>query len=387
MLFAVLVISACNEPDEGIDGLVINEIVASNSRVNTDEDGDYPDWIELYNYGENAVNLHRYGLSDNVNRPFKWVFPDTTIDPGEFMLVWASNKEGRKPGDEMHTGFAISAAGEEVVLTEPDGKTVDIVSQVQIQTDYSYGRKPDGTGSWIFFSQPTPHAPNVSESFNRYLDPVRFSHDAGFHTGLFELELTHSDRDVIIYYTLDGSEPDEQSSVYNGPIPIFDRSPEPYRLSGIPTNNLSDDSRVWKEPLENIKKATVLRVKAGKPGSHPALHTRTFFVFPGGNLTFSLPVFSIATDSVNFFSNESGIYVPGTQSELNYDQRGIEWEREASLEFFETDGSAGFAQNAGLRIHGGWSRGVPQKSLRVYARNEYGSNSIDYALFPDEPYA
>ncbi len=73
--------------------LTINELVSSNNSTLADEDGDYEDWIEIYNGGGTAVNLNGYGLTDNPGNPFKWVFPAETIQPGQFLIVWASDKE------------------------------------------------------------------------------------------------------------------------------------------------------------------------------------------------------------------------------------------------------------------------------------------------------
>ncbi|MFC1898269.1 CotH kinase family protein [Candidatus Cloacimonadota bacterium] len=70
----------------------INEVVSANFNSATDEDGDNPDWLELYNYGSVPVNLMNFGLSDRDNELHRWTFPDVTIDPYDFLLVFASNK-------------------------------------------------------------------------------------------------------------------------------------------------------------------------------------------------------------------------------------------------------------------------------------------------------
>ena len=77
-------------------GIVINEIMASNGNTLEDEDGDSPDWIELFNAGPNKLNLSGYGLSDDSSRPFKWQFTNTVISPGGFLIVFASGKD-RQP--------------------------------------------------------------------------------------------------------------------------------------------------------------------------------------------------------------------------------------------------------------------------------------------------
>lgn len=70
----------------------INEVVSSNSTV-IDEDGDTPDWLELYNYGTTPVSLLNWGLTDDVDDLHSWQFPNVTLNPDEYMLVWASDKD------------------------------------------------------------------------------------------------------------------------------------------------------------------------------------------------------------------------------------------------------------------------------------------------------
>jgi hypothetical protein len=78
----------------------INEIMSSNSSSKADDDGDYSDWIELYNDGQETVQLEGWGLSDNSDNPYKWVFPEYSMEPGEFLVIWASGKDRRPaPGD------------------------------------------------------------------------------------------------------------------------------------------------------------------------------------------------------------------------------------------------------------------------------------------------
>ncbi len=146
------------------------------------------------------------------------------------------------------------------------------------------------------------------------------------------------------------------------------------------------------EPDPNQRKGTVVRVKAVKTGAWPSSATSSYFVFPEGNDAYKLPVVSIATDSLNLFGHDEGIYVPGRTHRTgdhatgNYVQRGEEWERPGYLEFFDETGNPVWSQGLGLRIHGGFTRRFPQKSLRLYARNIYGDNRFNYPVFPDQPY-
>ena len=71
----------------------INEIMSSNTNTIYTSDGDTPDWIELYNAGSESINLFGYGLSDDIEDPFKWEFPSISIDPQSHLLVFASGAD------------------------------------------------------------------------------------------------------------------------------------------------------------------------------------------------------------------------------------------------------------------------------------------------------
>ena len=369
----------------------LNEIMASNNSTIADEEGDFEDWIEIFNSGDEPVNLSGFSLSDDYGNPFRWEFPDTTLGAGNFMLIWASNKNRRQPGQPLHTNFAISASGEEVLLTNAEGERLDELEPTEIPTDISLGRQPDGTGSWVYFNEPTPGAPNITQPLEDILDPVQFSHQPGFYTSDFSLELSHPEEGVTLHYTLDGSTPTNDSPVYSTPIRIENRTSQPNDFSTIPTTNLSNWRR-FREPSRRINKGNSVRVMAVKPGYKPSVNTGSFFVFPDGSNTHNLAVISINTERDNLFGHELGIYVPGANHVTgndntgNYNERGTEWEREASLEFFDESGELQFAQHVGLRIHGGHTRRFAQKSFRLYARSEYGESRFNNRIFPEQEY-
>jgi hypothetical protein len=148
--------------------VVLNEVMASNGATIPDEDGEFMDWIELYNPGSAPVSLKDFGLSDNYDAPFKWTFPDVVIGPKEFLLVWASGKDRQVPDAPLHTNFRVSREGEEVLLTSPQGVRIDELAPREIDRDVSVGRRPDGTGAWFYFRQPTPGRSNIGETLLHY---------------------------------------------------------------------------------------------------------------------------------------------------------------------------------------------------------------------------
>jgi hypothetical protein len=100
--------------------LVISEFMASNTSTVSDEDGQESDWIEIYNADTVAVNLTDWYLSDNAGRLDKWAFPSQVIQPGDYLMVWASGKDRATAGQPLHTNFALSADGEYLALVYDD---------------------------------------------------------------------------------------------------------------------------------------------------------------------------------------------------------------------------------------------------------------------------
>ncbi|MBL9166257.1 MAG: lamin tail domain-containing protein [Verrucomicrobiales bacterium] len=130
------------------DSVLISEFMANNSRSLADENGDFSDWIEIYNAGTTTVNLLNYCLTDNASNPAKWRFPATNLPPGRFLVVFASEKNRRIPGAPLHTNFRLSADGEYLGLFLPDAATR--VSEFAPlfppqRADVAYGQAATGT--------------------------------------------------------------------------------------------------------------------------------------------------------------------------------------------------------------------------------------------------
>ncbi len=169
-----------NQPNASI---VINEVLPSNQSGITDESGGHPDWIELYNAGTSAVNLHTYYLSDADEAPLKWNLPDLTMDAGDFLFLWADGSIEQGP---LHTNFSMKASGDNIYLFKKDNTTLTLADKVEMPaviSDYSYGRETDGNEPWIYFAVPTPDASNGTttgltadispDDFSIYPNPTR----------------------------------------------------------------------------------------------------------------------------------------------------------------------------------------------------------------------
>lgn len=137
--------------------VVINELMPSNKNTVSDNNGEYSDWIELYNNSSEPVDLSGWFLTDEDTNLTRWAFPAGTVIPaGGTLVVWAD--DAASPG--LHASFKLSASGETVFLVTPDKAFADQVTFGEAQTDYSYARSPNGTGSWVWTDQPTFDAAN-----------------------------------------------------------------------------------------------------------------------------------------------------------------------------------------------------------------------------------
>jgi len=367
--------------------VVINEVMASNGVTLADDDGDFSDWLELFNYSAEVIDLTGFGLTDREDVPFRWVFPNVSIEPGAYMVIWASGKDRRTPGSALHTNFSISASGEELMLTSRENKLVDYVPATAIPSDISFGRKPDGSASWYFFSTPTPGAANLSHGYEGILTEPVFSSLGGFYTGDFHLEISSGNDGANVYYTLDGSVPDATTNLYTGPISISSLEGRENVLSMIPTNNNPEPGppyyEGWQPPAGEVQKANVVRAVALKDNYLPGpVATHNYLVHQQGSARYSLPVFFMNTHATNLFDPETGIYHPGNHN--NMFRRGQEWERPMHLTLYEKGGVYAFSNDFGFRIHGGTTRSRPRKSLRIYARGEYGLSWLNYRLFAEK---
>ncbi len=211
---------------------VINEFMAANTATLADEDGAFSDWIELHNPDAVAVDLSGWYLSDSASNKSKWQFPAVTLQPGDYLVVFASNKNRTDAGATLHTNFALGASGEYLGLVKPDGVTVASEFAPAFpaqQDDVSYGYGAAG-GMAGFFVQPTPGAPNTAAGNgggSGLFDVVTFSRASGPFRNGFTLELSGATAGQEIRYELifpsaksNASELTAASPRYTNPIPV-----------------------------------------------------------------------------------------------------------------------------------------------------------------------
>lgn len=404
-----LVVGLCflaSAPSFSRAAVVINEVMASNTKTLADPQGGYDDWIELYNAGDTAVELTGMYLTDDPALPRKWRIPaglpglrgGTVISPKGYLIVWA---DGDINATGLHANFKLSADGDEVHLFAADGVTViDSLVFGQQTADVSYGRYPDGGQELRFFGVPTPGRAN-NEGYFGEVTPLRFSHERGFYGSTFDVTITTTTEGAQIVYTLDGYAPHEPRAT-TPPA----RSTTSRRSGGTEPAPAATETgaSVYSGPIR-ISKTTCLRVMAEKPGWKPTpVYTHTYIFDPRPELQ-TLPVVSLVGGTGTVFYEPNGVMavVGGTYGGGVWAAAGAdsynnmlnrELERPVSAEWMYAGDDEGFQVDCGLRVHGSpymrpryirqnglWS-GSGKISLRLYFRGEYGQSRLEYPLIP-----
>ncbi len=330
----------------------INEIFLTNATADLIKpDYNYVNWIELYNASPNKITLSDYYISDDTILLKKWKIPSTSLSPGRYLII---NVDGKNT--DYHTNFKPDPEGGIFILSRSNGYIVDKITYGVQAYNISYGRYPDGSDHFTYLLTPTRNAANTtSDTIHGQAPAPGFSLPGGFYSSSFTLSLINYSSGGTIYYTTNGSEPNENANVYTQPI---------YISSNI-----------------------VIRARCYISGKAPSnIVTQSYFIQRKPRMN----VVSIATNTSNLFDNTIGIYVEGTNGiegncygRANWNR---EWERAANFEFFDHNLQPQLNQICGIKIAGGCSRTFPQKSLHITARGKYGKKRLNYPFFHDRDY-
>lgn len=382
----------------GYTGLLINEVCSSAKDSVTDASGASPDWIEIYNNSDNDIDISGVGVSDGSKNKFKFVFPQgTTIKADNYILIYCDDAVTEAEG-EHHAAFKISALGETVYLTAPDGSEIDMVQVPELASDVTYGRYKNGTSTFRFLTYTPGKSNNEATDLNVVEKPL-FSVNGGFYDSEFQLTLT-DDNGNEIYYTTDGSDPrtSDTAKLYTDSIRIYNNTNDPNIYSAIQDITLAE----YIPTSEKVEKGIVIRAASKSiGGKFSDVEHNSYFIGKNSSYFKDMKVISMATDSDYLFDNDNGAYMIGseyyewlrspefteydpadTRNPTNYNKEGRESEFPVSIQVIE-NGEAVYNADLGAKIAGNWTRAAAQKSFRLVTRSEYGDSSIKYPLFDE----
>ena len=354
-------------------GPVINEFMASNDDALVLPDGSSPDWIEIHNPGATSINLTGWHLTDDPEAPARWTFPTgVTVEPGGFLLVYASGDNLLDPAGELHTNFELEQAGEYLALVDPGGTIQQEFTPTYPKqfTDLSYGIPPGGSDPAFFFA-PTPGAQN-NQPVQGVVEDTKFSVNRGFFDAPFEVTITSATPGATIYYTTDGSDPTFTSTHVDAP----DEFTPPSATIAI-TGTTILRAFAWQPAWVPTDIDTQTYLFLDEVIAHPEM-SATITNHPEWgpqmrDALLDLPTFSLVT-----------------QEEIPLDSPTVSSPREIplSIEMIYPDGREGFQANAGVERFGGPYTlfDGEKKNLRISFKGIYGPKRLNFNLFDGVKY-
>ncbi len=213
------------DPNVLANGVRLTEFMAGNAHIIRDDDGQFSDWIEIYNGGAQAVSLGGWYLTDEAANLTKWRFPNgVTLPPGSYLLVWASDKDRTNAAAPLHTNFKLTkSAGNFLGLIYSDGATIaSAFSAYPLQyDDISYGRDLLDVSVVGYFTNATPGGANATLGAG-FASEVKFSRPGGTFQQTFPLTLvTDGGNTQIRYFLVTNATSAALTDVPNGTSPIY----------------------------------------------------------------------------------------------------------------------------------------------------------------------
>ncbi len=288
------------------------------------------------------------GISSNSrdqNRLAKHTFSDLIVnnqpfafDSLSFLDINCQIAGKSHYSNELHTDFKIDNDGEELFLWDKSGNIIDRIQVPALPANISYGRSEVDPQKGCYFDSISPGRPNKGEK-EAILDVPTASKAGGWYHNSIEIKLS-SLQNATIYYTLDGREPDTTSAIYTNPLQINETT----ILKAFAVKEQQIASKV-------IQNTYLLNERMSK-----------------------VPTVCLSIDPDNLYDPDNGLFTHEFQNR----------EFKAYFELWDSTGCLLYKTEAGVKNHGhGPARGLPQKSLRLYARSLYGNDSFDYPFFGD----
>jgi hypothetical protein len=225
------------DPNSAPASFVINEFMAVNDNSIHDEDGDNSDWIEIFNPSATVGSLNGWFLTDDPFTLTKWRFPNVSVGPSSYLIVFASNKNRTNAAGRLHTNFQLASGGEYLALVDPQTNVVSSFAPTNQFSDVSFGRDRSIPGVVGYFAIPTPGAAN-SVSGAGFAPEVLYSRSAGTFplAAPFGLALSNTLPGAIVYYAFGTNVPGTNTFRYTNGFPISITNTTLIRARAFATN-------------------------------------------------------------------------------------------------------------------------------------------------------
>ena len=339
------------------DGLIINEVMASNAGMVMSPAYNFDSWIEIYNPTGQSKTLTGYYLSTDPGNLTRWKMPSTigTVPAHGFLVLWLGS-------DDIKTNqapFHLDCDGGTICLTAPSGELVTSVDYPEAMSRTAWARKTDGGNEWGWTAEPTPAATNVTSHFaTERLDPPVVNIGSQLFNGslTFKVDIPEG---TTLRYTIDNSMPDAQDA-------------------------RSADGRF------TVTGSTNYVFRLFKDGYLPSVPITRSFIQTSN--TYTIPVISIVGDERYFTDSMWGIDVKGSngKSGLGRDDPvnwNMPWDRPVNMSYITPDEGMVFNQDVNISVSGGWSRASTPRSMKLKSNKVFdGLNHLDYVFFPQKPF-
>ncbi|MEN8735888.1 MAG: CotH kinase family protein, partial [Akkermansiaceae bacterium] len=409
-----------------INHLIITEFMASNDAVIADEDGDFEDYIEIFNPTSSPLDLAGHYLACNENSPLRWQFPSPAggipIQPGESIVVFASGKDRKPFGGPYHTDFGLSASnGEDLLLSNSNGVVLDSHldwgrQRLNASAGWGLDQETGLVSALRYFLDPTPRMVNSPSSCTGLSDAPDFNVNGGVYSGgVQSVTVSTMDPADTIHYTLDNSNPTTDSPIYSGqPLqidettivramaikpgciasPITARS-FLYTTNVIGTGGQGNPAVGFQERPADYPESSIVngaRVGPLDYAMDPQVIQDNYDAL-AQELT-AIPSLSVTLPVGQLFGATDGFYSRSEDTNVSSrDPLGNEWRRLASIEYIDPANPSNYKQENGeITISGASSRRfstTDKHNMRLLFKSKFsraGSATMNFNLF-DPPFS
>ncbi len=212
-------------------GLVISEVMSANTSAVPDENGEFSDWVEVWNSSDHPIDMGGVGLSDRSDRVL-FLFPNSTLEPGGRLVVFASDTNAADPAGTLHAKFKLSSAGETVYLFDPSAYVIHQATVPIMNSDVSYALASDGI-TWTQTQEYSPGFENTQEGFLAYRNANAVSE------GAIRINEVMADARTGIY--------DEDGELSDW-IELYNTTGQSIQLNGLALSDKENTPLKWRFP-------------------------------------------------------------------------------------------------------------------------------------------